>query len=439
MSVLRRVLPLALAPALALAQTAPGAAPAPPADAAPAARVLTLDEALRTARANQPQLRSARAATEAAAARADQVRSPLLPQLTGSASYGRSTDNFAGRPGGASWDTSGAFDARALLSQTLIDLGQVARWRAAGASADAQRATERAAELDVVAGARSAFFVARAAHALVRVAQETLANQEAHLRQVEAFVEVGTRPAIDLAQARADRANARVSLVRADNAYQNARALLAQAIGIDWPAPIEVSDEALPPVPGEDGPLEPLVAEAAAGRPEVAALRSERRAQEHTLDAARAGWLPTLSAQTGITDSGPRLDSTYWNWTGQVTLGWNLFQGGLTRAQAREARANLSGLEAQDVALRRQITVDVDAARQGVSAASAALAAAGEALESARERLRLAEGRYQAGAGSIIELGDAQVAATSAGAQQVQAEYDLAAARARLLRALGRE
>jgi outer membrane protein len=57
----------------------------------------------------------------------------------------------------------------------------------------------------------------------------------------------------------------------------------------------------------------------------------------------------------------------------------------------------------------------------------------------ARERLRLAEGRYQAGAGSLLELSDAQVALTAAAAQQVRAEYELAAARAALLRALGRE
>ncbi|MGZ3425302.1 MAG: TolC family protein, partial [Polyangia bacterium] len=52
--------------------------------------------------------------------------------------------------------------------------------------------------------------------------------------------------------------------------------------------------------------------------------------------------------------------------------------------------------------------------------------------------LRLAEGRYQAGVGSIIELGDAQVAATTAAAQKVQADYNVSTARAQLLNALGR-
>jgi outer membrane protein len=53
-------------------------------------------------------------------------------------------------------------------------------------------------------------------------------------------------------------------------------------------------------------------------------------------------------------------------------------------------------------------------------------------------RLTLAEGRYQAGVGNVIELGDSQVALTTAAAQEVQAIFNLATARAKLLQALGR-
>ena len=71
-------------------------------------------------------------------------------------------------------------------------------------------------------------------------------------------------------------------------------------------------------------------------------------------------------------------------------------------------------------------------------AAKELLSATGDALTNARERLRLAEGRYQAGTGSIIELGDAQVALSTAASQQVRAQYTLASARAQLQKALAR-
>lgn len=418
----RLLLPLALllAPALALAEP----------------RTVTLDEAVATARARQPQLREARATTEAAEARADQQRSTLLPSLDAAAAYERATANVPG--GDASWNASNRWSAGATASQILFDAGRLRRFRSARASAEAQRASEQASMLDVVANVRTAYFAARAARDLVGVARDTLANQEAHLRQVQAFVEVGTRPEIDLAQARADRANAQVQLIQAENADATARTQLAQAMGLDGPADLQVADDTLPLVPGEDGPLEPLVAEALGTRPELAAFTAQRRAQALAAGAAQAGWLPTVSAQTGLAESGPALDDTAWNWNATVNLGWNLFAGGLTRAQVREARANESAVAAQEDAFRIAVRTDVDGARRGVVAARAALDAAAEALAAANERLRLAEGRYRAGAGSIIELGDAQVAATTAAAQRVRADYDLASARATLLRALGR-
>ncbi|HWE25978.1 MAG TPA: TolC family protein, partial [Myxococcales bacterium] len=68
------------------------------AQAAPA-RVLTLQEAERTAAERQPQIRAAHAGTQAAEARADVARSGLLPQLTGTAGYQKSTANVIPRPG----------------------------------------------------------------------------------------------------------------------------------------------------------------------------------------------------------------------------------------------------------------------------------------------------------------------------------------------------
>jgi len=61
------------------------------------------------------------------------------------------------------------------------------------------------------------------------------------------------------------------------------------------------------------------------------------------------------------------------------------------------------------------------------------------AERAATEQLRLAEARYQTGAGSILELGDAQVAATNAGSNSISARYDLSVARATLAQALGKQ
>lgn len=405
--------------------------------AAPPGRVVTLDEAVRAARSNQPLVQQASAGTAAAAARADEALAPLLPQLTGTAGVKRQSDRvLSPLPSGPPYNT---WSFGGTLSQLVFDFGQTTgRWQSARESAAAQRDSERSTVIQVILGVRTAFFTARAAKDLVGVARETLANQEAHLRQIQGFVAVGTRPEIDLAQARTDRANAEVQVINTENGYETAKAQLNQAMGVEAPTDYDVADDALTPVDGEDLPLDALLAEALRARPDVSSLEGQARAQQATIGSVRGAYFPSLGVSAGLADVGPALDTTVLNWNATAALTWNLFQGGLTRAQEREAQANLTGLEAQVAAIRQQVRLDVDQARLSVRAAKSALAAAGEALSNARERLRLAEGRYQVGVGSAIELGDAQLALTAAAAQRVQADYNLSSARAQLLRALGR-
>jgi outer membrane protein len=126
------------------------------------------------------------------------------------------------------------------------------------------------------------------------------------------------------------------------------------------------------------------------------------------------------------------------NWNIGLLLSWPFFQGGLTHGQSVEAQGNLDAASAQMQTEELQIRFDVQQALLDVQSAKVVISAAREALVNAKEQLRLAEGRYESGVGSIIELGDAQVAEASAAAQNVQADFSLASARAELLSALGR-
>src|SRR3989442_15935647 len=64
-----------------------------------AAQIVTLDEAVQSAREHQPQLRQARANTAAAGARASQALAPLLPQLSAMFLSQPTMANFSTRPG----------------------------------------------------------------------------------------------------------------------------------------------------------------------------------------------------------------------------------------------------------------------------------------------------------------------------------------------------
>ena len=410
---------------------------------------LSLEKALEIGRRLQPQLRQARAQTEAAEARADGARAALLPQVNLNSSYSRATNNFAPTGGGTqisnmstrdpSFDTYNFFRNSLTATQLIWDFGQTWQKRkAAQASAEAQEDSERATQLAADLTIRSVFYTARATRDAVGVARETLANQNKHVEQIQAFTEVGTRPEIDLLQARTDQANAEVALINAQNDYATARAALNQAIGVEAPAGYEVIGVASAPLAGEEAQLEPLVDEAVRARPDIAAKIAQLRAQELTNKATAARYGPALAATGGATYNGRGLDGLVWNFSGGFTLTWPIFEGGLVRALRREGDAQSSALRAEVDLARQQARVEVDQARLTIVAGKAAIAAAERSLANAKARLSLAEIRYRTGVGNGIELSDAQLAATNAGFQLLQATLRLDTARAQLQKALGR-
>ncbi|MBE2253348.1 MAG: TolC family protein [Myxococcus sp.] len=410
---------------------------------------LTLDDALAKALEQVPALKAARAQELAAQARARESFAPLLPQVSLGLQYSRSTANFVARPGALPSSLSGAsslsldsfdFFSGNVSAQVLVwdFFSTWNRHQAARRSADGQAAQTRSLELTTALNVRTAYFSVKAQEELVAVTQAALDNTAAHLTQIQAFVAAGARPEIDLAQARAEVANARLSLVNAKNAVSLARARLAQVVGVKQ-VKAALTDGPPGAIAREEASLDALVAEGLEARPEAAQLAASVQSQEFALAAVKGSYWPTLSAQVSTNAQARQLGAIVPNLSGQLSLSWQLYQGGLTQAQQAEAEATLVATKAQVETLEQQVRLDVEQAQLDVHAAREALEVAHEAKTASGERLRLAEGRYQAGAGSVIELSDAQVAFTQAGAQVAQAGFTLAAARARLLAAVGRE
>jgi outer membrane protein len=424
-----------------------GAAPAS-ADGKKAGPTLTLAEALRTARIEQPTLRQAESARMLARAQADQSRAPLLPQVSGSASYSRATANFVAPAGTlptgvtqmahsvTSFDTDPFYRIGVSASQLIWDFGEsLNEWKAAKVNAEAQDASVKITEMQVAYNVRVAFFTARAGKDMVAVAKATLSNQEKHLSQIEGFVQLGRNPEIDLTQARADRATARLALINAENTYDTSKAQLNLAMGVERSVDYELSDDGLTGIDGEDADPATLVEEAVHARPEMMNLRLLIASRELTLKSTKDEHYPALGVSSSFSDNGTALNELVWNWSGLLTLSVPIYTGGNITAQVHQAEAQLIGVRAQLEGQRQQVRLDIEQARISIRGAKAAIEAADDAVANTRDRLRLAEGRYQSGVGSIIEQGDAQVAETTAELQRVQAEYQLYTARAQLVKA----
>lgn len=403
-----------------------------------AAAPLPLDEAVAEALSRRPALRAARGQAVSAAASAREARGALLPQAGLDARYGWRRDGpEGGGPAGDGDSASGTVSADALL----WDFGRTSsRVRAARASAAAAGHDAEASAADVVLEVRVAYLGVLAAEALERVAAETLANEERHLAQTEAMVAAGTRAAIDLARLRTQVASARAALVRARNDARVARTALDVAMGSPGRAAYDVVDPALPALAAEGQETDALFARAVAARPELASLRASVEAGRASVDAERRALWPSLrgGVSAGATSTDPAL-APAWSTTAGITLSWTLFDGLSSRAAREGAEARLDVARARLDDEGQRVWGELDRAASDVASARAQLPAAEEGLAAARELLGLAEARYREGVGSSLELADAQLELANAAAQRVQVGYDLASARARLVRALGGE
>src|SRR5438876_7779597 len=396
------------------------ALPALPALAQAEARK-TLEECIEIALRQQPTLRAAAATVAAGRERVWEAAAAYLPQV--SASYLASRRH--GSPSSLTNISAGGGEVRPLystavaLSQVLFDFGQNLQLiHAAQASAEALAADADTQHDTVVFNVQQAYFALLAAYRLRDVAEETVAQNQKHLDLAEGRHDVGMAPRFDVTNAGVQVATAELNRLTARNNVSLGSETLRNAMGLLGPLDFDIVDLLEQPRI-EVGDAEALDV-AYANRPELRSLAAQERAEAERIKAIEKDYLPKLTLVSNVTWSGSRYPlQESWNFGGLVNL--SVFNGGLTTAQVREAKANLDNLRATEDATRQDLTLEVQQARLNLHQAPESIGVADKGLQQARENLSLAEGRYKTGVGNIIELTDAQVSLATAKASRVQA------------------
>jgi outer membrane protein TolC len=392
-----------------------------------------LDTVVEIALSRHPRVNQADAETLAAKARKGQSQSPYYPaiDLKTGYSYFKGYSSNTGRSFSAT-----TLSGQGTLSQILSDFG---RTGAAADRADAllssARESGKSVREDVVLDAKVAYYNVLRAQRILSVNQETVRQRESLLRQARAYYEAGIRARIDVARAEANLFQARAELTASENDLRVARITLLNRMGVDGPRGFEIRDtlaaESLP------GTLEEWVREAEGNRPDLRSLVERERAAEMALRGARAGYNPVLTGNGayGYSSNEFPLERTY---SVSAQLSVPLFTGFLTREQVAEARANLDSARFVVADFRRLVRLQIEQAALSVRAASEQAEARGKEKDASEENLRLATGRYEVGAGDIIEMIDAQVQMTGSNTNLINALYDTSVSVATLLRAIGR-
>jgi outer membrane protein TolC len=158
---------------------------------------------------------------------------------------------------------------------------------------------------------------------------------------------------------------------------------------------------------------------------------------------ARTAYLPSLSvsANYGRSNDDPRFTYTEFgkNWDGSIKLGvnWNLFSGLSDHAQIEREAINYRIAEEEYFDRVRNLRLEAEQTLLSLQSWEEIIAINNENVVSAQEDLRLAEERYRVGAGTLLDIINAQVNVTRSRATLVRAKYDSMIALAKLQTIMG--
>jgi outer membrane protein TolC len=322
-------------------------------------------------------------------------------------------------------------DGTLTISVPVIDVGAWRRLSAASLTAEATQASQRATEQDVETQVFRTYYQLIGQEAVLEAARRTLEVSQKNLALVQDKKASGTASELDVQRGRADIARAEGDVASAELAVVTARRQLATATSIEpEPASGFIDDDL-----HDEKPLDTWMSDAH-NTPRVIFANAARRAADKTAAAAQAAWFPTLSAtaQERLTNA-TSFSGHPAVYLLQASLAWR-FDGTLSpTVRAQDAAASASAIRAEraERAAQDAIYQAWHQVRAGIEKSRAARVQ----IDASQLAAELARDRYTVGAATQLDVVQAQQDAFRAEVARIQADTDLAYARAALRASAG--
>jgi outer membrane protein len=403
---------------------------------------LTLTEAVAIAIKNHPQIQGAQNEANFAHEQITINRAAYYPTLNGDITGSQGND--LSRIGAGELSASRLFNrfgAGAVVNQLVTDSGRTPNLVASARfQAQAAAHTLEATRYDVVLQVNRAYFDVLHAQAVIKTAQQTIEARQTLSDQVTELAKNSLKSQLDVSFAEVNVSEAKLLLIRAQEALQASVAELGRALGSDQPANYQLVEEAVPT--GPPATADDLIAQAIGNRPELASLRSSRDSAYKFFEAEKDLKRPTVSIEAvgGFipfinTPPTSPIPAEYEGVAANVSI--PVFNGHLFSAR-REA-AHQRAMESDQRLRNQQQTIarDVRVAYGGAITAFQRIDVTAQFLRQAALALDLARGRYSLGLSSIVELTQAELNLTEAEIENLSAKYDYQSQYAGLQYAIG--
>jgi outer membrane protein TolC len=346
------------------------------------------------------------------------AKAALLPTVEANVSVGERLQNLATQGFGGAVPGGGGlpfalnpsfttFDARPVVSATLLNLSQWRTWKATQQESDKLR-LDREATMESAASAIARLYITcldaaaqiQSRTAAVALSQDLLAAAEQRLR-------AGTVTVVDVSRARSQLAKDRTALVSQRQAELEAKAALFRAIGLESIDDIDLTNVPDLALPIPDSPSLDLNS-ALANRTDWKSKEAAVQVASMKLKAAQWEKLPTISGSFDAGRNGTSPWNTAWTRSGSVSFKMTLLDFG--RRAERETQAAIA-LREEQIRLadyRREIARQIRVSRGKLDSARAQSSSAQAELELTTLQLLQVREREAAGLATGLDVADAQ-------------------------------
>jgi outer membrane protein TolC len=478
--------------ATALVCAGPLTAQQPPAaGAAVGATVrLSLDDALRLAEAQSPQIEVARSNVVRATGQRYQVRSQFFPQLNATAGYNKTLESqfssFSASPApvdttpklqalctpnipanatpdqrlaalaqssSCQSSTSGGFDLSKTsfgaknqwtlglsFSQNVYTGGRIT------AQSDASNAQLSSANIEVSAqraqsalDVTSAYYDAALADQIVAIADSSVAQTEVVLAQTRVARQVGNAAEYDLLRAQVTHDNQLPAAIQARSNREVAYLRLKQLLNMPLDNVVQLTTQIETP----QGPNLPSIASttvdtSVSGRAPVRELDEAVRASEAQIKVARAERIPTLAIVSAFQrlyfpqQLFPSSNFGVNNWTIGLQTSFPILDGGRIKGDQLIAEAGVKQARAQREQTRQFAALDTRVALNQLAEAQSTWEASKGTAEQAQRTYAIDEVRFREGISTQTDLTQSRLLLEQSRANRAMAARNLAVARVRL-------
>lgn len=397
---------------------------------------MTLDNCIRLALGNNPQINAAFQDILASDARIKQVWSNYFPTITWQTGYTKLKQLQLSDALGRNLEFNYYLLGQVSLQEMLYDFG-VTQNQATIRKLDyeAYKKTFEATVNDVIYQTKDAYYNVLFAYEAKRVAQDTVDKYQLFYNQARAFYTTGMNPKVDVTIAETNLSSAKLKLIQAENAVNLAIAKLNNVMGVPYIERYDVLDRLqYKPI---NLTFEQAIDTARDSRPELKLAEIRVEGTNQTVKLTKKSYFPTISLEGQYQRGGKSWNSNYgYNFGAYLTF--PSINAMLIRNEIKEAKYLYDKELANARNTQNAIYLEIQNAYLQLEEKRNQLPVAILQVKQAKENYELSYGRYRVGEASPTELKDAENSYEQAQLTYYTALYEYNSSKALLEKSIGK-